>query len=88
MEKEIYENLGKTDKCYLYGSDIPGSMFEENTNFPWNLNNIETVLNEGLGNKKLKGITTPYLYIGGYGTLFAWHVEDYNLPSINYLHYG
>jgi jumonji domain-containing protein 2 len=36
----------------------------------------------------LAGITTPYLYIGGYGTIFAWHTEDYDMSSINYMHYG
>ncbi len=63
-------------------------MFKDGSKYPWNLNEIHTVLNEGLGFKQLKGITTPFLYIGGYGTLFAWHVEDLNLPSINYLHHG
>ena len=34
------------------------------------------------------GITDPYLYIGGYGTMFGWHGEDLNMPSINYNHHG
>lgn len=36
----------------------------------------------------LDGINTPYLYIGGFRTIFAWHVEDLNMASINYNHYG
>ena len=36
----------------------------------------------------MAGITTPYLYIGGFGTVFAWHTEDLDLSSINYMHYG
>lgn len=36
----------------------------------------------------LAGISTPYLYIGGYGTIFAWHTEDLDMSSINYLHHG
>lgn len=36
----------------------------------------------------LAGITTPYLYVGGYGTIFAWHTEDLDMNSINYMHYG
>jgi hypothetical protein len=46
------------------------------------------VLTDGLDNMKMAGVTTPYLYIGGIGTLFGWHVEDLNLPSINYNHFG
>ena len=41
-----------------------------------------------MGKKNLNGITTPYLYIGGYGTTFGWHVEDLNMASINYNHFG
>ena len=36
----------------------------------------------------MPGITVPYLYIGGYGTVFAWHTEDLDMSSINYLHHG
>ena len=36
----------------------------------------------------MAGITVPYLYIGGYGTVFAWHTEDLDMSSINYLHHG
>ncbi len=28
------------------------------------------------------------MYIGGYGTIFGWHVEDANLPALNYNHFG
>lgn len=52
------------------------------------MNKLDSTLIDGLGKVKLSGITTPYLYIGGYGTLFGWHVEDLNMPSINYNHYG
>jgi len=41
-----------------------------------------------LGKLELSGINKPYLYVGGYRTMFAWHTEDLNLGSINYLHYG
>ena len=41
-----------------------------------------------MGNVHLAGITDPYLYIGGFNTMFGWHVEDLNMPSINYNHHG
>ncbi len=86
MENKIYKELGKKD--FLYGSDTPGTLFSKNSKYPWDLSNLNTTLNDCLGGKKLEGITEPYLYIGGYGTIFSWHVEDYNMPSINYLHMG
>lgn len=54
----------------------------------WDFNNLDSVLNDGLGKFKLNGINKPYLYIGGWGTAFAWHTEDLNLYSININHYG
>ena len=41
-----------------------------------------------MGNLFLEGINSPYLYFGSSRTMFAWHVEDYNMASINYQHYG
>ena len=34
------------------------------------------------------GITTSMLYFGMWRAMFAWHTEDVNLYSINYLHMG
>lgn len=72
----------------MYGSDVKGTLFKRNSKYAWDLNNLPSILKEGLGSTKLSGITEPYLYIGGYGTMFGWHVEDLNLPSINYNHHG
>ena len=70
----------------IYGADVKGSLFD--TNIPWNLNELKTILNDGLGSTKIYGINDPYFYFGAWRTVFAWHTEDLDLPSINFLHYG
>ena len=70
----------------IYGADVKGTLFDNKV--PWNLNELQTILNEGLGFSKIYGINEPYFYFGAWRTTFAWHQEDLNLPSINFLHYG
>ncbi len=43
---------------------------------------------EGLHKTNISGINQPYLYAGCWKSMFGWHTEDYDLFSINYLHYG
>lgn len=62
-------------------------MFEEDCS-EWNLNKLRGILESGLGGTEVSGINVPYFYFGAWRTTFAWHCEDFNLPSINYLHYG
>lgn len=58
----------------IYGADVKGSLFDKG--IPWNLNELDTILNDGLGGTKIYGINDAYFYFGAWRTAFAWHVED------------
>ncbi|KAM0275009.1 hypothetical protein ACHAQH_007658 [Verticillium albo-atrum] len=69
----------------LYGADLMGTLFDETTD-TWNLNKLPNLL-DVLGSK-VPGVNTAYLYLGMWKATFAWHLEDVDLYSINYLHFG
>ncbi|KAF5672448.1 dna damage-responsive transcriptional repressor rph1 [Fusarium heterosporum] len=69
----------------LYGADLMGTLFDESTE-EWNLNKLPNLL-DVLGTK-VPGVNTAYLYLGMWKATFAWHLEDVDLYSINYLHFG
>lgn len=69
----------------LYGADMPGSLFDDRTT-SWNLGKLENIL-DVLGTK-IPGVNTAYLYLGMWKATFAWHLEDVDLYSINFLHFG
>ena len=56
----------------------------------WNINGLSTIL-DGMMDEygvAIPGVNTAYLYFGMWKTSFAWHTEDMDLYSINYLHFG
>lgn len=60
------------------------------SNSPWNLQ----VIARSPGSltrfmpDDIPGVTSPMIYIGMLFSWFAWHVEDHELHSLNYLHMG
>ncbi len=68
---------------------IPGSLFTDETQ-AWNVAHLQSTLSRLLptSRKGLPGVNTPYLYFGMWRATFAWHVEDMDLFSINYIHFG
>ncbi|EHK99490.1 putative DNA damage-responsive transcriptional repressor RPH1 [Glarea lozoyensis 74030] len=69
----------------LYGADMPGTLFDERTK-AWNLGKLDNIL-DVLGSN-IPGVNSAYLYLGMWKATFAWHLEDVDLYSINYLHFG
>ncbi|KAJ3393310.1 hypothetical protein HDU92_007871 [Lobulomyces angularis] len=74
-------------KSASYGADLMGSLFENSkSGGKWNLNRLDNLLNKI--EAALPGVNVPYLYFGSWKSTFAWHVEDMDLYSINYIHFG
>ncbi|GAB7365373.1 hypothetical protein MBLNU230_g6451t1 [Neophaeotheca triangularis] len=69
----------------MYAADMPGSLFDD-TVTSWNVAKLENLL-DVLGTK-VPGVNTAYLYMGMWKATFAWHLEDVDLYSINYIHFG
>jgi hypothetical protein len=85
--KELEDNYWKTINFGhpLYGADMPGSLFDDRTT-SWNVAKLPNLL-DILGTK-VPGVNTAYLYLGMWKATFAWHLEDVDLYSINYIHFG
>ncbi|PCH34711.1 hypothetical protein WOLCODRAFT_106433 [Wolfiporia cocos MD-104 SS10] len=88
LERRYWRNCG-LGKPAWYGADMQGSLFTDETN-AWNVANLQSALTRLLpaSSKGLPGVNTPYLYFGMWRATFAWHVEDMDLFSINYVHFG
>lgn len=69
----------------MYGADMPGSLFNEDCE-SWNVAKLPNLL-DVLGTK-VPGVNTAYLYLGMWKATYAWHLEDVDLYSINYIHFG
>ncbi|XP_038537619.1 lysine-specific demethylase 4C isoform X5 [Canis lupus familiaris] len=87
LERKYWKNL--TFVAPIYGADINGSIYDEDVD-EWNIARLNTVLDvvEEECGISIEGVNTPYLYFGMWKTTFAWHTEDMDLYSINYLHFG
>ncbi|KAB1222263.1 Lysine-specific demethylase 5B [Morella rubra] len=96
MEKEFWQEIasGKTETVE-YACDVDGSAFSSSPsdqlgNSRWNLKKLSRLPKSILRllDRAIPGVTEPMLYIGMLFSVFAWHVEDHYLYSINYHHCG
>ncbi|TVY19910.1 DNA damage-responsive transcriptional repressor RPH1 [Lachnellula arida] len=83
LERSYWKTL--TYAPPLYGADMPGTLFTDQTT-SWNLGKLDNILD--VMGSKIPGVNTAYLYLGMWKATFAWHLEDVDLYSINYLHFG
>ncbi|XP_019465230.1 PREDICTED: lysine-specific demethylase JMJ706-like isoform X1 [Lupinus angustifolius] len=96
IEKEFWREMAHGRKGTVeYGVNVEGSAFSCDPNdklgrSKWNLKNFSRLPQSTLRlvDKGIPGITDPMLYIGMLFSMFAWHVEDHYLYSINYHHSG
>ncbi|CAB5163061.1 unnamed protein product [Rhizophagus irregularis] len=82
LEHKYWKNLAYFPP--YYGADLDGSLFTDATT-TWNINKIDNLLNLM---DPIPGVNKAYLYFGMWKASFAWHVEDKDLYSINYIHFG
>ncbi|KAM7493897.1 hypothetical protein LguiB_028506 [Lonicera macranthoides] len=96
LEKEFWNEIacGKTESVE-YACDVDGSAFSSCPNdqlgkSKWNLKKLSRLPKSILRllETSIPGVTEPMLYIGMLFSMFAWHVEDHYLYSINYHHCG
>ncbi|XP_062843618.1 lysine-specific demethylase 4A isoform X2 [Trichomycterus rosablanca] len=87
LERKYWKNL--TFNPPIYGADVNGTLYDPGID-EWNVGRLNTILDtvEHDSGITIEGVNTPYLYFGMWKTTFAWHTEDMDLYSINYLHFG
>lgn len=87
LERKYWKNV--TYIAPIYAADVAGTLTDPDVKC-WNINCLGTILdyvNTDYG-ISIAGVNTAYLYFGMWKTSFAWHTEDMDLYSINYLHFG
>uniref|UniRef100_A0A673JT90 [histone H3]-trimethyl-L-lysine(9) demethylase n=1 Tax=Sinocyclocheilus rhinocerous TaxID=307959 RepID=A0A673JT90_9TELE len=87
LERKYWKNV--TFNPPIYGADVNGTLYDTDVK-EWNIGHLNTILDtvEHESGITIEGVNTPYLYFGMWKTTFAWHTEDMDLYSINYLHFG
>ncbi|CDO93342.1 unnamed protein product [Kluyveromyces dobzhanskii CBS 2104] len=83
LESYYWKTLNFTQP--MYGADSLGSLFDDSVK-EWNVSSLPSIL-EHL-DEKVPGVNESYLYAGLWKASFAWHLEDQDLYSINYIHFG
>ena len=63
LERKFWRSLSTSSAAPLYGSDVPGTLFNEDEGGAWNLNRLDTML-------QLLAKNAPgYVYMYDYGSV-------------------
>lgn len=84
-----WDKVASGDWNPVYAVDIEFSMMDETAGL-WNMENFmdTTYLSQIKQKINIAGITRPFCYIGTEYSSFAWHTENVELFSVNFLHRG
>lgn len=87
LDRKYWRNLSYNSP--IYGADVSGSLTDPKVK-EWNINKLGSILDYVNEDYKISidGVNTAYLYFGMWKSSFAWHTEDMDLYSINYIHFG
>ncbi|KAK6926170.1 Zinc finger, C5HC2-type [Dillenia turbinata] len=96
LEKQFWLEIASGKEGTVeYAINVEGSAFSSSSSdelgrSKWNLNTLPLLPQSTLRllGTTIPGVTDPMLYIGMLFSIFAWHVEDHYLYSINYHHCG
>lgn len=86
--EELYwkENIDDKSAAPIYGADVCDTITDYDQK-AWNIRRLDSLLTEVM-EEQIPGVNLPYLYFGMWKATFSWHVEDMDLYSVNYVHYG
>jgi len=80
------QNLDDKSAAPIYGADVCDTVTDHDQKV-WNIRRLDSLLTEVM-EEQIPGVNLPYLYFGMWKATFSWHVEDMDLYSVNYIHYG
>lgn len=77
LANHFWRRLGPTTPPSMYGADMEGSLFGGDDASGWSLAKLDNclqLLSADQGSTELPGVTTPYLYVGMWGSVFCVYV--------------
>ncbi|ERN13745.1 lysine-specific demethylase REF6 [Amborella trichopoda] len=99
IETQFWKATADKPITVEYANDMPGSAFGDPVEqgvrrvigeSEWNMKVVSRAKGSVLRfmPEEIPGVTSPMVYVAMLFSWFAWHVEDHDLHSLNYLHLG